>query len=53
MIVVDVPPRPRRLLQVDVHAPDHFAPDHFVTEWLVPEAERPPGQVAAPRERKA
>ncbi|MGY3689991.1 quercetin dioxygenase-like cupin family protein [Bradyrhizobium sp. USDA 3240] len=41
-------PGPGRLPQVDVHASDHF-----VTEWLVPEAERPRGQVAAPRERKA
>ncbi|UGY14654.1 cupin domain-containing protein [Bradyrhizobium septentrionale] len=40
-------PGPGRLLQVDIHASDRF-----ITEWLAPEAERPPGAVAAPRERK-
>nr|WP_249159290.1 cupin domain-containing protein [Bradyrhizobium tropiciagri] len=41
-------PGPGRLLQVDIHASDRF-----ITEWLVPEAERPQGQVAAPRESQA
>ncbi|MGY3589276.1 hypothetical protein ACVIGB_001767 [Bradyrhizobium sp. USDA 4341] len=36
------------MIVVDVHASDHF-----VTEWLVEEAERRQGQVAAPRERTA
>ncbi|WP_420964119.1 hypothetical protein [Bradyrhizobium sp. B120] len=43
-----MPRGPGRLLQVDVHASDHF-----VSEWLVAVAERPQGQVAAPRERTA
>ena len=37
-------PGPGRLLQVDIHASDRF-----ITEWLVPEAERPQGHLAAPR----